>query len=176
MSSEYQNPTETQGRYWQFMYELTSHIYYLQQYLLHYQTIERRIKYFLAIISSSAIATWAIWQKHSFVWAFLIAISQVVSAVKHLLPFAQREKNIRVILPELSLLSSKAELGFYKVVNGQITDEEIHAKTVEFKRKKSDIIAKLDENALPENDQFLNESEEKTKIYFQSYYGDQNHG
>ena len=171
MNNNFQSPTEAQQRYWQFMIELTTHIYYLQTYLFYYQNIERKIKYFLAIVSSSAIASWAIWKELNFIWAILIALSQVINAIKHLLPFAQREKLIRTILPELNIVSSEVELEYYKVANGIISDQDIHNKTIEFKRKKSNIIVKLDENVLPERNKFMEEAEEKTKIYFNGYYG-----
>ena len=174
--NNYQNPTETQDRYWQFMVELTVHTYYLGDFLLHYQTIERRIKYFLAIVSSSSIATWAIWQKYSFVWAFLIALSQVLNAIKHLFPFAQREKIIKNILPELNNLFSEVELQYYNVANGILTDYSIHEMTIKFKQRKDNVILKLNENALPENEKFMKKAESKTSIYFESYYGGNKNG
>ena len=171
MNNSFETPTQEQERYWQFMVELTTHSYYLQTYLLYYQSIGRRIECFLAIVSSSAIASWAIWKEQNFIWAFLIALSQVIGAIKHLLPFAQREKLIRVTLPELSKISSEVELEYYKVANGLISNQDIHNKTIEFKRKKSNVISRLDENALPEKNDFMTKAEEKTKIYFDSYYG-----
>lgn len=169
--NNHQNPTASQNRYWQFMVELSAHIYYLETYLQYYQTIERRIKYYLAIASSSSIATWAIWQKYSFVWAFFIVCSQVVNAVKHLFPFAKRENIIRNILPELHNLFSECELEYYNVANGLITDHTIHELTIKFKQRKGVIATKLDESVLPESEKLLLEAERKTKIYFQNYYG-----
>ena len=166
-----QNPSDAQDRYWNFMIELSVHMYYLEEFLRYYQTIERRIKYLLAITSSSSIATWAIWQKYSFLWAFLIACSQVLNAIKHLFPFAQREKIIKNILPELNNLVSEVELQYYNVANGLLTDYSIHEVTIKFKQRKDNMILKLNDNVLPESDNFMEKAESKTNIYFQNYYG-----
>ena len=174
--NNYRNATEAQDRYWQFMVELAIHAYYLEEYLLYYQTVERRVKYFLAIMSSSSIATWAIWQKYILIWAFLIAFSQMLNAIKHLFPFAQREKIIRNILPELNNLFSEVELQYYNVANGLLTDYSIHEMTIKFKQRKDNIILKLNENALPESEKIMTKSESKASIYFDSYYGGDRNG
>ena len=169
--NNYQNSSDTQGRYWNFMVELSVHIYYLEEFLRYYQAIERGMKYVLAIASSSSIAGWAIWQKYSFIWAFLIASSQVLNAVKHLLPFAQREKIIKTILPELSILFSDVELQYYKVANGLLSDCSIHEQTIKFKQRKDKIILEINDNALPERQDFLKKAENKTNTYLHNYYG-----
>ena len=169
--NNYQNPSDTQDRYWNFMVELSVHIYYLEKFLRHYQAIERKINCLLAITSTSSIATWAIWQRYNFLWAFLIACSQVLNAIKHLLPFAQREQIIKTILPELSNLFSEVELQYYNVENGLLTDYLIHELTIKFKQRKDKMILEINDNALPERDDFMEKAESKTNIYFHNYYG-----
>ncbi len=43
----------------------------------------------------SSIAAWEIWQEYQMVWAVIIALSQVITAIKPFLPFRQRLKPIR---------------------------------------------------------------------------------
>lgn len=171
MDTEYQTPSDSQSRYWHFMYDTCVYTYYLQRYVLHYQTIDRRIKYFLALMSSASIGTWAIWQKHAWAWSLLIVISQVISAIQHLLPFTQREKNIRELLPKFSQLFSKVECEYYQVYTGEFTGIQVHEKTIEFKGVMNDLMVKLDETVLPDNESFLAEAEEKAKTYLNKYYG-----
>ncbi len=170
-NNNYQNPTDCQTRYWHFMYELTGHIYYLEAYLQHYQKIDRWIKSLLAITSSSSIAGWVIWQKYSFVWAFLIAFSQLINSIKHLIPFAKREEIIKDILPELRKLLFECELAYYNISNGLITDSSIHERTIKFKQRKNTAAGKLDNNVLPESEQFMQEAEGRAKSYLDYYYG-----
>ena len=44
---------------------------------------------FLAITSSASIASWAIWSDYAMVWGCIIAISQVVTALKPIFPFSK---------------------------------------------------------------------------------------
>lgn len=166
-----EQPTQTQVHYWRFMNDSIVHVYYLDDYLKHYQWWERSIKIFLALSSSTSIASWAIWQDLSIVWASIIALSQVINSIKHLLPLAQREKLIRQVLPELTDLHMEVENNYYDVSNGLLSDKGIHELTIKLKKRKSSIVAKLDECSLPDNQKLMTSAEERANIYLDGYYG-----
>lgn len=166
-------PTDAQNRYWKTMVHLQVHIYYLAAYLLRFQRIERRIGYFLAVAASASIGGWAVWQKYWVVWAIVIATSQVLNAIRHLLPYQKRIKVLQGMLPELNRLLLDAERGFYDVSQGGITDEAIHSQTIEIKARKSAIVDRLDECAFGDSAKYLATAEVKAERYFQGMYGNE---
>lgn len=171
MTESYDQPTEWQKRYWKGMVHLQVHIHYLESFQLRYQTILRRIEYFLAITSSASIGGWAIWHQHAVVWAVIIAGSQVLNAIKHILPYSKRLTVIQGVLPELNKLLLDAESRYYAVSNGLLTDEEIHNHTIDTKRNKDHIATRLDEHALPDDKRLLAKAEERANTYFDEMYG-----
>ena len=162
--------TDAQDRYWKTMVHLQVHIYYLTDHLLRFQTIERRIGYFLAIASSASIGGWAVWQRYWIIWAVVIAGSQVVNAIRHLLPFRKRVEVLQGMLPELNRLFIDAERRFYDVSQGLITDQAIHDLAIEIKARKSDIVDRLDECAFGESPRHMAVAEKKATQYFANMY------
>ena len=61
------------------MVQIKAWIFYLDIYAENSYKWDRRINMYGAIASSSSIAAWAIWKEWSYVWAVIIAISQVLS-------------------------------------------------------------------------------------------------
>jgi len=163
--------TDAQNRYWKTMVHLQVHIYYLEAYLLRFQRIERRIGYFLAVAASASIGGWAVWQKYWVVWAFVIAASQVINAVRHLMPYQKRTEVLQGILPDLNQLLLDAERGFFGVSKGAITDEAIHTLTIEIKSRKSTVVDRLDTCAFGDSAKYLAAAETKAAQYFQGMYG-----
>ena len=79
-----------QQRYWKTMVQIKSSIFYLDLYADKSYKLDKAINIVLAITSSSSIAAWAIWKQYDFVWALLIALSQVITVLKPLMPYEQR--------------------------------------------------------------------------------------
>lgn len=77
-------------KYWNLLKELKVHVLYLQNYATNQYRLDRGVDIFLAVASSSSIAGWALWKDYQAVWAVVIALSQVVTAVKPLLPYKRR--------------------------------------------------------------------------------------
>ncbi len=86
--------SRNQANYWNLFYDLNVYFHYLQIYQERDQAVIRYIGIFTAVTSSSSIAAWAIWQNVSWLWAIIIALSQVLNVVVSFLPYRQREKNI----------------------------------------------------------------------------------
>lgn len=76
------------------MVQIKAWIFYLDLYGEDSYKWEKRINIFGAIAASTSIAAWAICQQLSFVWSLIIAISQVLNAVKEFMPYSKRLKAI----------------------------------------------------------------------------------
>lgn len=91
-----------QERYWAEITQLRGQIIYLQKYRVESEASERKINFGIAAISSTSLAVWAVSQSVPWLWALLIAATQVFNSVKHLLPFEQRIEEIGNLNRELS--------------------------------------------------------------------------
>ena len=153
-----------QLRYWREFYALKVHINYIDLYQNSSESCDRRINIFLAITSSSSIGGWAIWNQLRAVWAFIIAASQVINAIKNFLPYKRRIKILNGLYYDLKALALEVEKNWFDVYNGKLTERQIHEMQISIKAKKSEILKKnLGSNALPEKKRLMKKAQEQTR-------------
>ena len=104
-----------QEKYWKYMVQIKAWIFYLDVYTEDSYRWDKTINIFVAIASSTSIAAWAIWQKYSFVWSIIIAISQVLTTIKGFLPYSKRLKMLVPFMEDLKFLYNKIEYNWFKV-------------------------------------------------------------
>lgn len=156
-----------QEKYWRYMVQIKAWIYYLDIYAEKSYKWDRRINIYGAIASSSSIAAWAIWKDWSYVWAFIIAISQVLTAIKDFLPFGRRLKLLRPFIEDMKLLYIKIEYDWYKVAEGELTEKEINTLLFSYKKEFASIENKyIKEEVLLENSNYKEEADQKNNRYF----------
>lgn len=160
-----------QKKYWQELYDLKAHSNYVGVYRHKTEVIDRGTKMFLAIASSASIGAWVIWQKYSFVWASIIALSQVVNALKPFLPYKSRLKALNGLSHDLEELCIQVEMRWYDVSGGHITAEEINKLQYDFRLKKLKAYKKhLGDFVLPHNPAYLKTAEDRASQHFTNYY------
>ena len=93
--------------------QLRANVYYLQAYQIHLG--DNWIQIFLAITSSTSIGGWVIWNEYGIIWGALIAVSQVINAIKR--PFQKRAKQIGSLNTEVEKLALDAESQWFSVFN-----------------------------------------------------------
>lgn len=157
-------------RYWDFMQQVRFAIFYLDLCADNAYKWDMFIKVISAIASSAGIAAWAIWNKFAFIWSLIIALSQVVNAVKRYLPYSIRLKNIEVSQRNLKLLYSKIEYHWLQVASGELTEIEINDLLYTFEKEyieiesqcsKGSILlvkSKLEEKAKQQVDQYFKDN------------------
>ena len=131
-----------QEKYWYYMVQVKASLFYLDIYAEESYKWDRRINAFCAIASSSSIAAWTIWEECSFIWGFIIAISQVLTAIKEYFPFAKRLKLLKPFIDDLKLLYLKMEYEWYKVAEGEFSENEINTLLYTYKKEISNIEGK----------------------------------
>lgn len=167
------DPSPYQARYWKELYQMRVHVNYLELYMEHSEFIDKSINIFLAVTSSSSICGWAIWNKYSFIWAIIIAGSQLINAIKQFLPFKLRLKAIANILKELEELTTFTEMKWFDIAEGNLTDEEINKLQYEIRSKKIRILQKyLGINTLPEKPKLFKKATQNANIYINNFYGE----
>ncbi|ELB2105561.1 hypothetical protein QNZ93_004543 [Vibrio parahaemolyticus] len=160
-----------QERYWREMDQLKVHVLYLELYLEKTINIDRAINMFLAIASSGSIASWVIWQHLSFLWGAIIALSQAINAIKTYLPYAKRLRAVQSASNELESVFINMESLWFKVAEGQLTDEQIHSLQIKYKEKIRQISQKhLGSSTLPKDKKLLEKAKSSAKTYFSNFY------
>lgn len=160
-----------QERYWKFMVQIKSSLFYLNVYAENSYKAERRLNIILALTSSTSIAGWAIWSKYAFVWACIIALAQVLTAIKIYLPFAKRLEIIKTVIDEINPFYYEVESYWHKVASGEMSEDEINTTLTKLKTKYSDIEEKkLNESVLIDKAAYLTIAEHKTTNYFENNF------
>jgi hypothetical protein len=105
----------------------------------------------------------------SWLWATIIAASQVLNISAGFLPYKQREKTLRTILPQMQKLLLDCEDEFELVSTGELTNREIHEKTMQFKRQLSEIYNQLYICGLPTKKSYLKAAEMRASKTIKAY-------
>ena len=163
--------SQYQKKYWGLLKELKTHVIYLQNYAANSEWWDKTINIFLAITSSTSIAAWAIWQEHQIIWAVIIALSQVITAIKPFLPFKQRLKPISDLNDIIQELWLESEKHWYSVSEGELTEKEIHDLYINLKSKTIKAENECFKNlVLPKNSKLLANAEKDADIYLTNTY------
>lgn len=161
----------TQSQYWKELYQLKTHINFIELLLEKYELIDRTIKIILAIAASSSIGAWAIWNDHSWVWASIIAASQVISAINPFLPYKERIKSFSSLLHELEEVMIQAEFKWHAISEGELSDIEINKARFEIRAKKQKSLKKnIGNSTIPANSKYRTKAEESAKEYLETFY------
>ena len=153
------------------MVQIKAWIFYLDVYTENSYRWDRIVNIIVAIASSTSIAAWAIWQKYSFVWSIIIAISQVLTTIKVFLPYSKRLKVLVPFMEDLKFLYNKIEFNWLKVASGDLSENEINELLYSFKDEFTNIENKnLKEETLLENNKFREIADRKTDEYFVNNY------
>ena len=159
-----------QRLYWQEMITLKRDARYVDLCLARTETIDRCIKGGLAVAASSSIASWAVFKEYSFVWATIVAGSQVVQVVKEYLPYKNRLRALAGLSQDLNAISLAAENNWFRVSSGNLYEEDIHDLRFDLKKRKQAAVQKAFPTAgLPENKRFTQRADEEMQQYFSIY-------
>jgi len=167
-----------QERYWKELYQLKVHLIYLELYLNDADFKDKSINIFLACTSSGSIAGWAIWREQAFVWAIIIALSQVVTVIKNILPYKTRIKAILSLIHDLEDVMLRAEEKWFDVSEGRLTEEEINKLRFDIRTRKTNTLKKhLGTSTLPAKQKLFGKAQTSADVYFDNFYPTEvNHG
>lgn len=161
---------DMQKRYWYDMVDCKYQSNYISSYIDYSYKLDNTISIINAIASSVSIAGWAVWNSIPYVWSFIIAASQVITAIKPYLPYGKRLKNLNAYITEASSIYLDYEHNWYKVANGDMTNNEINDKIYDLKRKLDKINNRYLSNvSLPVKKDLESKAEADTDIYFKTF-------
>ena len=161
-----------QRRFWSELVQLKAQACYLNLYHLQCVRDDTRLKVYLAIASSSSIGGWVIWRDLSFLWAAIVAIAQVLNAVRQYLPWEKRAAAVSELGRELADIVLTAEQRWYPIANGDVTEAEIHDSIMDLKRRLNEAEYRhLAGRPLPINEGHRSVAAERVREYFRTHYG-----
>lgn len=159
-----------QAQYWKELYQLKTHIAFIELQLEKAESVDRGLKIALAITSSSSIGAWVIWNHLSWVWAGIIAFSQVISAVNPYLPYKGRIKSYTSLLHELEELMTKSESKWYEISEGNLTATSINKARFEIRSMKQKSLKKHIQTTIPTNSAMHEKAESSARAYLSIFY------
>lgn len=159
-----------QEKYWKLMVQMKAWIFYLDIYSEESYKWDRRINVFTALVSSASIASWAIWTKYSFLWGLAIAISQVINAIKPILPFSRRIDVIGKMYPRIVDLYNEIDRKWFNVSDGSLTAVEINDLIYNYKVIYTNIENECIKNPiLLKNKKIHAKADKQVEEYFTNY-------
>ncbi len=129
-------------QYWAYYTGTKYELLYFYEYLNDSYRWLRYLESFLAVISSSSVAAWAVWNRLPLLWAVLIAASQVAAAVKQYLPYSKRITALNELLPRLDTVINRIERDWFLVDKGSLTDAQINELIFSYKKECTDLANK----------------------------------
>lgn len=160
-----------QEKYWNYMVQSKASVYYLDIYAENTYKCERNINIFCAIASSASIAAWATWTELAYVWGFIIAVSQVLTAVKEFFPYAKRLKMLKQFVEEMKIMYINMEQEWFRVAEGELTEGEINTLLFMYKKKVIELESTyLNEQILVEKTEYTKDADKRCCEYFEKNF------
>jgi hypothetical protein len=160
-----------QQHYWNELYQLRTHIYFLDLKVQQAEFIDRLIKMLLAITSSASIGGWVIWNEYALVWAGIVAIANVINAVLPYLPYKNRIKTYSNLVNDLEQLIVTAEYKWYAISSGQMCEEDINHEIYKIKTDKNKFLQKHVLTSIVEDTKRFAKAEKMASDYMETNLG-----
>lgn len=138
-----------------------------------FQRWDRGINIFLALVSSGSIAAWAVWQEEPgvWLWAFLIAASQVVTAIKPYFPYFKYVQILNKKHIQAENLNVEFERLWYENENEILTEKAIAGKFFELKKEMVKTFSYGDEIFFKVKQNIVDKANKKMKNYLLANFG-----
>jgi hypothetical protein len=157
-----------QKRYWNNLTQYKFTLFYLDAHFSRCVKIERFIKITLSLCSSASVASWAIWNEIGFLWAIIIAASQVIGVIDELLPYKKRISEIAELKSRLTPIYYEVEKDWLPVSNGELSEDEVNDRYYKYMKKWTDTYDKFFvDDSLPKNAACVSYAEQEKNKYFE---------
>ena len=89
----------------------------------------------LAISSSASIAGWAIWDSCAFIWGCIIAMSQVITALKPVFPFDKHVHTLNTRCYKQEAMFLELDALWYGIMDQALNEESAKTKLNHLKQR-----------------------------------------
>ena len=101
-----------------------------------------RLSILKAVASSGSIGGWVIWSEYAFIWAAIIAASQVADALKDTFPFSRQSRAENEHILALDRILIDVELEWIRVFRGDYPEDEVIDRCRKFMMLQHDALRK----------------------------------
>ncbi len=146
--------------------------FYVNLLLEKFKRMERAINIFLIIVTSTSISAWAIWEMEylKWLWAALIATSQIILLIKPYLNYAKCTKELSEKYFLLQTLNVEYEKLWLNYKFERITDEQAFDKAFDLKTTLTKGLNFSEDIIIKENKKIFNKAKEKLSKYLKTYF------
>ena len=160
-----------QQLYWAQMIELKVANGYIRRYRDYLGGWVSGLGVLRAIASSGGIAAWALWKQYAFVWAAIIAASQVTDALKDVFPFTKKHKAASAHTITLGAMFIDAQLEWENIFSGRYNDDQIMNLRHKLMKLQHDAERDNFPDGLAVKDSLFADAQHEAKEYFKVTYG-----
>jgi hypothetical protein len=154
-------------KYWDFYTRTRFELAYFSAYLNDSYRWLRLLEAFLAAASCGSIAAWAVWNELPLLWGVIIAVSQVITAVKQYLPYGKRIQALNGLIPRLDAVVGRIDHAWFRVNGGELADAQINDLIFGFRRECADLSNKhLADVYFPEREDLKRAAQAETECFF----------
>lgn len=168
--SEQLVPSAEQTAYWQEFNQLKLDGCYIRDYRNSIANQETTVAAIRAIASSTSIAAWAIWKQYAFVWACLIAASQVTDALRDVFPFRKRRQALSGWSNALNRLFVDAQRDWDTISTGSVTNTKIAMMTHQLRQKMQRYEETYIPDGLARKQKLFDAAQKEMETFFQNRY------
>jgi hypothetical protein len=165
------NLERQRGLYWTKMVELKAGGEYIRRYRTYLGSWVTRLAVVRAIASSASIGAWAVWRQYAFVWGLIIAVSQVLDALRDVFPFAKEHKAASELSIVLDSLFIDAQLEWENIYAGKYDEEQISKRLHKLRTLHHDAECRIFRHGLPLRKNLFAVAERDTASFFRKTYG-----
>lgn len=159
-----------QTLYWKELVQLRIGAAFIRLYRDYMGQWVTRIGMVKAIASSSSIAAWAVWHQYAFLWGMIIALSQVIDALKEVFPVTKQFRAASEHTIALDRIFINAQLEFENVRSGKFTDDQIMKRIHVLRKLRHDAQVRSFKEGWPIRKDMFSAAEADANMFFKATY------
>jgi len=132
---------------------------------------DRRISVIKAVASSAGIASWAVWQQLALLWGAIIALSQVIDALKEVFPFSRNLKAASELTIVLERLFIESQFEWENVYAGKLSADEIAERVRRLRHLQLEAETKVFPSGFEHSERIFSLAKGEANAYFDEQYG-----
>jgi hypothetical protein len=149
------------------------HGYLLQAHSQRAAEVDRKVKIFLAVTSTTSLGIWAVFKVFPSLWAAIIVSTQIISATAKYLPYSARLKASAGCSHDYREIQNWAEGKWCDIVDGQLTEAQINKIRVELQTKTANAEKKhFPLEGLPSNAALSEAATTEAERYVTNHFGE----
>jgi hypothetical protein len=159
-----------QALYWNELVELTVACEYVRRYRDSLALWLTRFAVVRAVVSVSALGTWAAVKSYPMLWGGIIAAAQVADALQNAIPFASRLRGTSALCATPDALFIDCQMEWEDIFAGKLDEAEIGRRRHKLMKLRFEAEQKNLPNGLPVRRDLLNLAKQDAATYIKARF------